>query len=274
MVEDNQATSRQFLSRSVVFKSAAAVLALAAIMAGAIAWRVSGRTGAPGFLSIFWWQVAVWLPWIGYYFVINYITRRLAAKQNVAVLAPIVHAITALLIATSHLVWYWQISSQFSPLVGMESTRFGVYQFFFIFWFLIDVLIYAGSVIAQYGEQGESKDSSTVGYANQFTVRKGRAQHIVRTEDINWIEAQGYYAGLHTSDALFLIRKSLSALEKELDPTQFVRVHRSTIVNVDQIERVQSATAGAGTVRLAHGGDRNVSRDGRRRLKEILSART
>jgi hypothetical protein len=274
MAEDEQSVSTRKSVRSVFLKSALGVTLLAAIMASAIAWRVSGRVGAPGFLSIFVWQLAIWAPWVAYFFASKYVTNQIRTDQNVAVVGFALHISAALLIAISHLAWYWQLSSHFSPLIGMQFTRFGVYQFFFIFWFLIDALIYSAIVIAQSNAKSNFKETVTSGHAKQYVVRKGRAQHIVRTEDINWIEAQGYYAGLHTSNGLFLIRKSLNALEKELDPDQFIRVHRSTIVNIGQINKVQSAPSGATTISLDQGGDRNVSREGRRRLREFLNSRT
>ena len=273
MAETGQETGTQALIRLVLKKSALGVFLLSAVMAGVIAWRVSGRIDAPGFLSIFAWQLAVWLPWIAYYAGLRYITSRQSTRQAVAAARIALLIAAALLIAVSHLAWYWQISSHFSPLLGMEFTRFGVYPFFFIFWFLIDVLIVATIVISENGTSPGSGEPDRDNYTSHFAVRKGRAQHIVRTEDLTWIEAQGYYAGLHTADAVFLIRKSLNALEKELDPDQFVRVHRSTIVNIDQIRTVQSTPGGATSISLIQGGNRNVSREGRRRLKDILKSR-
>ena len=242
-------------------------------MASPITWRVSGRVGAPGFLAIFAWQLAVWLPWIAYYAAFKYVRSRITPGQYTVPAGFALHFAAVLLIAISHLAWYWQISSHFSPLVGMQFTRFGVYQFFFIFWFLIDTLIYAAIVIGEKAAKPGSQEPVPDSYTKQFVVRKGRARHVVRSDDVTWVEAQGYYAGLHTNDGLFLIRKSLNALEKELDPKRFVRVHRSTIVNIEQVKKVHSGPGGTTSISLAQGGNRNVSREGWRRLKEILNGR-
>jgi hypothetical protein len=250
------------------------ILLLATLMASAIAWRVSGRTGDPGFPAVFAWQLAVWLPWVGYWLVARRLVRRTGTIAPDSAGSILLYVAAALVIAASHLVWYWFISSYFSPLLGMRDTRFGVYPFFFIFWFLIDLVLFGAAVLASTGARLPAQDAFAASYTRQFTVRKGRAQHIVRTADINWIEAQGYYAGLHTNAGTFLIRKSLSALEGELDPASFVRVHRSTIVNIEQVNEMRNEPGGALTVSLLPGEQRKVSREGRRRLKEMLDSRS
>ena len=273
MSNDEQAAHSRGFSRAVLVKSVLGVFLLAAIMASAIAWRVSGQVGMPGFPPVLAWQLAVWFPWVGYYFAIVYLARRIDAAQPVTPGRIALHVTAALLTAISHLAWYWQLSSYFSPFLGKPFTRFGVYPYFFIFWFLIDLLLYRVIMIVPTGAKRASPESNADRYTKQYAVRKGRAQHVVRTADITWIEAQGYYAGLHTGTDSFLIRKSLNALENELDPERFVRVHRSTIVNIEQVKEIQSDQSGAMTVTLLQGGDRNVSREGRRRLKDRLHSR-
>ena len=239
-------------------------------MASVIAWRIPGGAELKGFVLILAWQIGVWFPWLAYWLAIKYLSNRLQASNATAGRAMSFHVVAALLVAISHLVWYWQVSSNFSPLLGMPITRFGVYPFFFIFWFVIDLLFYWSITIVLQNEARPDYSQNNGNYTEHFTVRKGRAKHIVRTTDINWVEAQGYYAGLHTNAGCFLIRKSLSALENELDPTRFVRVHRSTIVGIAQVMEIHSAENGVTTVTLQQGCNRNVSREGRRRLKELL----
>jgi two-component system LytT family response regulator len=70
---------------------------------------------------------------------------------------------------------------------------------------------------------------------DRFLVRNGDHAVLVRTPDIDWIEAADYYAQLHVGSASYLIREPLTELERQLDPAQFFRIHRSAIVNVDRV---------------------------------------
>jgi two-component system, LytTR family, response regulator len=73
----------------------------------------------------------------------------------------------------------------------------------------------------------------------RFTVRRGNDVIFVKADDIDWIEGLADYAGLHVQRTTHLIRETLSSLESHLDSAQFLRIHRSSIVQVDRIVRVQ-----------------------------------
>lgn len=258
-------------------KTVIGVFLLAVIMASAITWRVASTPGAPSLLPVLLWQVIVWLPWAGYFYAVKYLTKRVDPLGNASTGNVTAHVAAALLIAGSHLVWYWQVSDFGSPLRGLPNTRYGAYAFFFVFWFLIDLLLYTAILVAQ--RRGErAQDSAAAGAQvnggaapvttdKRFVVRQGRARHVVRADDIRWIEAQGYYAALHTGSASYLLRESLTKLESELDPERFIRVHRSTIVNVANIAGLETDKNGAVSVMLTDGGRRRVSRAGYRILK-------
>ncbi len=239
---------------------------LAALMAAVIAWRVSHRPGAPALPPILGWQLVVWLPWIGYYYAVRHLVRRFGTYQDATTAGLAWHLLGAVLVATTHLVWFWQTSSLMSPFLGLPGTRYGVYAFFFIFWFFIDLLLY-WVVFTRPDATDKTAGQTTT---ERFAVRKGRSRHLVRAADIRWVEAQGYYAALHTENGCFLLRRSLTRLEEELDPARFVRVHRSTIVNVGEVRSLKTSDKGACMVVLADGAERSVSRAGRRRLKSAL----
>ena len=84
--------------------------------------------------------------------------------------------------------------------------------------------------------------------------------YAVRVEDIESIEAAGHYLELHTGSATHLLRESLGALEPRLDPARFVRIHRSSIVNVDHVRELQPAVHGEFVVTLQSGRRLNCSR--------------
>jgi two-component system, LytTR family, response regulator len=72
-----------------------------------------------------------------------------------------------------------------------------------------------------------------------FVPRSSGDDLVLDADEINWIEAQNYYAAIHARGGRHLIRESLSKLEQRLDRTQFVRAHRSAIVNIDRVRKLR-----------------------------------
>src|SRR4051812_34756910 len=89
--------------------------------------------------------------------------------------------------------------------------------------------------------------------AERLMVKSGGRITFVRIADIDWIEAAGNYVRLHVGKEDHLLRESLAALEKKLDAGLFVRVHRSTIVNLDRIREIQPAFHGDYVIVLRDG---------------------
>jgi two-component system LytT family response regulator len=104
---------------------------------------------------------------------------------------------------------------------------------------------------------------------NRLMIKSGGRIHFVRMTDIDWCEAQGNYVRVHVGAQEHLVRDTMSHLESELDPQQFVRIHRSTIVNVDRIQEMQSSFNGEYVVLLRTGTRLTLSRG----YREILQAR-
>ena len=82
----------------------------------------------------------------------------------------------------------------------------------------------------------------------------------VKTRDIDWIEANGNYARLHVGARTHEIRETLNSLEQKLDPRDFLRIHRSTIVNVHLIKEIQPWFHGYHLVLLQNGQELRMSR--------------
>jgi two-component system LytT family response regulator len=77
-------------------------------------------------------------------------------------------------------------------------------------------------------------------FAERFAVREGGRIHFVGMAEISWLEASGNYVALHVaSGRTHLVHETMAAMEAKLDPGRFVRIHRSTIVNVDRIKELQ-----------------------------------
>ena len=104
---------------------------------------------------------------------------------------------------------------------------------------------------------------------NRLMIKSGGRIHFVRMADIDWCEAQGNYVRVHVGPQEHLVRDTMSHLESELDPLQFVRIHRSTIVNVDRIQEMQSSFNGEYVVLLRTGTRLTLSRG----YREMLQAR-
>jgi two-component system LytT family response regulator len=107
----------------------------------------------------------------------------------------------------------------------------------------------------------------------RFAVRNGKELTFVETGKIDWIEAAGDYAQLHTSERTFLIRESLSTLETLLDRNDFLRVHRSAIIQLNRIVRITALANRDGYLTLNNGASLRVSRSYSKLLKDRLRNR-
>jgi two-component system LytT family response regulator len=101
-------------------------------------------------------------------------------------------------------------------------------------------------------QRGEAPARATA-HATRFQVRLGHRVRLVRADEIDWIEAHGDYAGLHADGQLHLLRETLQRLAGRLDPTQFVRVHRSAIVRLDRVAEMQALANRDHLLRLRDG---------------------
>ena len=104
----------------------------------------------------------------------------------------------------------------------------------------------------------------------RFAVKQGRGRRTVQVDQVDWIAAESNYARLHVGESSHLTRTSLAALESKLDPRRFVRIHRSTIVNVERIERIEAIGHGDLTIELTGGHRLQVSRRYRQKLEELV----
>jgi len=91
-------------------------------------------------------------------------------------------------------------------------------------------------------------------------------------DEIEWIEAAANYVRLQTADHSYLMREAISRIASRLDPLQFVRIHRSTIVNVRKIKELQPSSHGDYMVILANGKELSCSRGYRARLRELIAS--
>ena len=106
-------------------------------------------------------------------------------------------------------------------------------------------------------------------FARRLLVPTSAGDLMLDVEEIEWIQAEDYYAAVHARGKRYLIRESLATLEARLDPARFVRVHRSAIVRLARVRELRS-TMGASTLVLRDGTRVPVSRRRREHVASLL----
>jgi two-component system LytT family response regulator len=89
--------------------------------------------------------------------------------------------------------------------------------------------------------------------AARFAVRQGSSVTFVPAGDIDWLDAAGNYVRLHARGATHMIRSTIGSIEQRLDPRSFIRIHRSAIVNVGRVAKVEPYGHGEFLVTLTDG---------------------
>ncbi|HVP00502.1 MAG TPA: protein kinase [Bryobacteraceae bacterium] len=104
----------------------------------------------------------------------------------------------------------------------------------------------------------------------RIVVKDGAKVHIIPLEKLDYVEAQDDYIALRSEKKNYLKQQTISSIELQLDPKKFVRIHRSYIVNLERIARIEPYTKDSRVAVLADGTQLPVSRSGHVRLKELL----
>jgi len=104
----------------------------------------------------------------------------------------------------------------------------------------------------------------------RVAVRSGDRLVVIDWAAVDWIEAADNYVCLHAGSSEYLLRQTLSALEKELDGNRFVRIHRSAIVQIDRVAELFPETHGDFTVQLGNGTRLAMSRTYRDRVERAV----
>lgn len=105
----------------------------------------------------------------------------------------------------------------------------------------------------------------------RIVVKKRGDIHVIPVTELTYIEAQDDYVMLHTKTDRFLKEKTMKFYESHLDPLTFVRVHRSFIVRIDEVKRLEPYGKSSYIAILSKGQKVNVSLSGYKRLKEVLN---
>lgn len=104
----------------------------------------------------------------------------------------------------------------------------------------------------------------------RFAVRTRGEIVFVKASQIDWISAEGNYARLHSGELSYLLRESMQSIEESLDPSTFIRVHRSAIVNLDRVRKLVTSPDGTPSIVLSTGDGVPLGPSYRGRLEEVL----
>jgi two-component system LytT family response regulator len=110
-------------------------------------------------------------------------------------------------------------------------------------------------------------------FLERIVVKDGARVQVVPVDKLDWVEAQDDYVSLHSEGRACLKQQTISSLEQRLDPSRFLRIHRSVIVNLERVSRIEPYSKDSRVAILSDGTKLPVSRAGYARLKELLEAR-
>lgn len=104
----------------------------------------------------------------------------------------------------------------------------------------------------------------------KLPIKDGGQTYLVSFDDIDWIDAAGDYMCVHANGKTHILRSTMKELEQRL-ASQFVRIHRSTIVNLDKVQRVEALSKGESLLHLGDDATLKVSRNFRSSVQHLLS---
>lgn len=104
----------------------------------------------------------------------------------------------------------------------------------------------------------------------RLVIKAGGRVFFLKIDEIDWLEAAGNYVRVHCGGEAHLLRETMSGLEVRLDPNKFLRIHRSTMVNIERIQELQPWFHGDYVVLLRDGTQLTLSRSYRQKLQEFL----
>ena len=113
------------------------------------------------------------------------------------------------------------------------------------------------------------RESLRKGPISRLFVRSGRTIIPVSVDEVSWFEADGDYVAIHVGRARHLVHVSLSRLEARLDASRFVRIHRTSIVNLDRVAAFRAVEKGRVVAVLDDGTRLEVSRSKAKELREL-----
>ena len=110
-------------------------------------------------------------------------------------------------------------------------------------------------------------------HLERLAVRESGRISFLRVDEICWLEAQGNYVKIHAAGQAPLVRRTLKELEERLDPSRFLRIHRSVLVNLDRVRELRPMFHGEYQVLLDDGTELTSSRGLKETLRKVMDDR-
>ena len=107
----------------------------------------------------------------------------------------------------------------------------------------------------------------------RFSIKTGEKVLFIRAEEVDSIEAEGNYVRLNVATSSHMLRETINSVESQIDPRTFVRIHRSTIVNMNRVKELQTWARGQYRVVLHNGACHTLSRGYRKRFDDFIKSR-
>jgi two-component system LytT family response regulator len=126
----------------------------------------------------------------------------------------------------------------------------------------------SASTVEEMADTGEAPRSRP----ERLTIKDGSEIHLVRVDDIQWVDAAGDYMCIHAGGDTHIMRITMKQLEAMLDPATFLRIHRSTLVNANRVTGAQTLDNGEYLLTLDSDAKLKVSRGYRDKVRHLLRA--
>lgn len=126
------------------------------------------------------------------------------------------------------------------------------------------------STIEAVVDQSEEQAVSPAEYLSRVSIKVNGRILLLNVEDVEWITSEGNYVSLHNKGKTYLLRETMDRMEEKLDPDSFVRLRRSTIVRINQIQELHPTSKGEFEVLLKDGTRLSSSRRYRKKLQTAL----
>ena len=123
------------------------------------------------------------------------------------------------------------------------------------------------------GREGQPFDAhDKQEYVSRLLIKSAGRVFFLKTDEIDYVQAEDYYVKLQVGRKGHLLRETMNEMEAKLDPSKFLRIHRSTIVNIDRIRELQQHFNGDYIVVLHDGTELKLSRSRREQLQRLLKS--
>ena len=121
-------------------------------------------------------------------------------------------------------------------------------------------------------DTGAPEHAARPQYLSRLLIKSAGRVFFLKADDIDYVRAEDYYVKLHVGRKAHLLRETMNEMEAKLDPAKFLRIHRSTIVNIERIRELQQHFNGEYIVLLHDGTELTLSRSRREQLQTLLKS--